>query len=112
MIVVNVLISAALISFCAWLARTRPDLAGFIVSLPLTTLLVLALNQTQYNDPVKGTLFAKSIFIGVPMSLLFFVPFLLAERLRLSFWTCYLTGLILLIAAFFIHKYIFAAITR
>ncbi len=112
MIVVNVLISAALISFCAWLARARPDLAGFIVSLPLTTLLVLALNQAQYSDPAKATLFAKSIFFGVLTSLVFFVPFLLAERLKLSFWMCYLTGLALLIGAYFIHKFLFVAFGR
>jgi hypothetical protein len=80
MFVLNVVISAGVISLCAWLAGKRPDLAGFIVSLPLSTLLVLALNQIQYGDSAKGTLLAKSILVAIPSTLVFFIPFLLAER--------------------------------
>ena len=112
MIFVNVLISASLISFCAWLADRKPELAGFIISLPLSTLLVLALNQTQYNDPAKGTLLAKSIFVAIPSTLVFFIPFLLAERLKLSFWMSYVTGIALLAVAYFIHQFVMGLIER
>jgi len=42
--------------------------------------------------------------VGVPVSLLFFVPFLLAEKLNISFWQSYSAGVGLLIIGFFLHK--------
>lgn len=112
MFIVNIFISAALISFCAWLAQRRPELAGFIISLPLSTLLVLALNQTQYGDPAKGTLLAKSIFVAIPSTLVFFIPFLVADRLKLSFWVSYSSGVGLLVVAFFVHRTVFGYFFR
>jgi hypothetical protein len=112
LIAVNILISAGVIALCAWLAERRPDLAGFIVSLPLSTLLVLALGKIQNGDEVKGIMLAKSIFIAIPSTLVFFIPFLLSEKLRLSFWTSYFSGMALLVAAFFIHRYVFQFLTR
>jgi len=112
MIILNIIISAIAISVCVWLAEKRPDLAGFIVSLPLSTLLVLALNQFQHGDAYKGTVLAKSIFIAIPSTLVFFIPFLFAEKLRLPFWVCYSIGLVLLVVAFFIHKTIFSYLSR
>lgn len=47
----NLLLSASIISLCVWISKKAPDLAGFIVSLPLSTLIVLALNQLQNKDP-------------------------------------------------------------
>jgi hypothetical protein len=46
--VLNLLVSASVISFCSRFSQKRPDLAGFLVSLPLTTLLVLALLGGAY----------------------------------------------------------------
>lgn len=112
MIVLNIFISAAVISLCAWLAEKRPDLAGFIVSLPLSTLLVLVLNQVQYGDTTKGIVLAKSVFVAIPSTLVFFIPFLLAERLKLSFWVSWTAGICLLVLAFFIHRVLFGYLSR
>ena len=51
MFLTNLLISSIVISFSAWLAQRRPDWAGFIVSLPISTLLVLALIPARLSDP-------------------------------------------------------------
>lgn len=103
---VKILLSASIIAFSSWLAGKRPELAGFIVALPLTTLLAIAFSYVQYKDSAASVLFAKSIFVGVPVSLLFFVPFLLAGKLRLEFWQCYVIGLLLLTAGYFLHRQI------
>src|SRR5690606_4868662 len=39
--VAKVLISACLIAFASWLSNKKPELAGFIIALPLTSLLAL-----------------------------------------------------------------------
>ncbi len=96
--------AALLISFASWLSGKRPDLAGFIVALPLISLIVLVFSYTEYHNPQATTAFAKSIFVGVPISLLFFVPFLLADKLNFPFWGCYFGGIVLLIIGFFLHK--------
>lgn len=108
---VKVIVAAVVISFCSWLSNKRPDIAGFVVALPLTTLLVLLFSYAEYRDTAKSVEFAKSVFVGVPISLLFFVPFLLAQKLNLGFVSCYLAGISLLIVGFFVHKYLLTFLT-
>jgi hypothetical protein len=100
----KVLISASVIAFASWLSGKRPELAGFIIALPLATLLVLPFSYTQYQDPQASIKFAQSIFTAVPLSLLFFIPFLLASKLGWGFWALYASGLVLLICGYFIHR--------
>jgi hypothetical protein len=98
------IIAALLISFASWLSGKRPDLAGFIVALPIATLIALVFSHTEHQNPETSIAFAKSIFVGIPITLLFFAPFLLAEKLNIPFWGCYFGGITLLVAGFFLHK--------
>ena len=98
------LLAGLIISFCSWLSKENPRVAGFLIALPISTLLVLLFSYAEYRDPATSVNFARSIFIGIPVSLLFFVPFLLAERLQLSFWLCYSAGIALLIGGYFLHQ--------
>ena len=104
----NVLVSAATISFAAWLSRRYPGTAGFIVALPLATMLVLPLSYIQHRDPQSTMLLARSIFVAIPISLTFFLPFLLSERLQLSFWQAYAFGCLVLPIGYLVHR----AVTR
>jgi hypothetical protein len=99
-------IAATVIGFSSWLAGKRPELAGFIIALPLASLIALAFAQIEHKDAETSITFAKSILIGVPVSWLFFAPFFFADRLGNSFWLSYLIGLGLLVAGFFIHRYL------
>lgn len=98
-------VAAVLISFVSWLSGKKTGLAGFLTALPLTTLLALAFSQMEWGDSKQSVEYAKSVFVAIPVSLLFFVPFLLAEKLSLSFWTCYVSGVGLLGVGYFIHSY-------
>ena len=106
MALVKVLISAIIISFVSWLSGIKTSVAGFLTALPLTTLLALAFSHAEWKDSEQSVLYAKSIFYAVPLSLLFFVPFLLAQNFTLGFWPCYLSGLCLLGVGYFIHSQI------
>ena len=106
LMLLKTLVAAIVIAFTSWLAGKKPELAGFIVALPLTTLLALLFSYAEFRDSATSVAFAKSIFVGIPVSLLFFVPFLLAERLALPFWWCYVLGLALLVAGYFIHRHL------
>jgi hypothetical protein len=100
----KVVVAAIIISFVSWLAGKKTTLAGFLTALPLTTLLALAFSHFEWGDSKQSVEYAKSIFVAIPVSLLFFVPFLMAEKLQLSFWSCYSSGVILLALGYFIHR--------
>jgi hypothetical protein len=104
LIVLNVLVSASVISFAAWLSRRFPATAGFFVALPIATLLVLPLAQLQHGNAQNTLLMARSIFLAIPVTLGFFVPFLVAERVGISFWQAYGLGCALLPIGFFLHR--------
>ena len=104
MMIIKIFTSALIISFVSWLSGKKIGLAGFLTALPLTTLIALAFSQLEYNDPKQSVEFAKSIFMAIPVSLLFFIPFLLAQKLNLSFWGCYTSGLVLLGIGYFVHQ--------
>lgn len=100
----NLLISASVIATTAWLSRSFPVLAGFVVALPITTMLVLPLSQIETGSTENTVLLARSIFVAIPVSMTFFVPFLLSTRFGLGFWQCYGLGCGLLAIGFFIHQ--------
>jgi hypothetical protein len=104
-LILNIFLSASVISLALFVARTNPVLGGFIVSLPLSTLITLGFSKAQNQDLGNTFMLAKSIFVAVPATLLFFVPFLFAEKLKLSFWSSYFTGVVLLALSFFIHRW-------
>jgi hypothetical protein len=103
-------LSAGVIAFSSWLAGKRPEVAGFIAALPLTTLLVLPFSYVEFRDPAASVKFAQGIFAAVPLSLLFFVPFLLAGRLHWNFWLLYGSGVGLLAGGYFAHRWIMSVI--
>ena len=75
----KVLFSAIVISFASWLSVKKPVLAGFIIALPLLSILSIAFSYAEHKNLDKTILFAKSIVIGIPASLTFFLPFFLLK---------------------------------
>lgn len=105
----KIAISVAVIVGSSWLSDKRPELAGFLVALPITSMLVLAFSFAEFHDPAASVRFAKSIVAAVPLSLLFFVPFLFAEKLPIGYWGLYALGVALLTCGYFIHTFIMKA---
>ncbi len=106
----KILVSAGIIAFASWLSGKKPELAGFIVALPLVTLLALPFSYLEYNDPANSVRFAQSIFAAIPLTLFFFIPFLLAAKLPFGFWGLYAAGLACLTAAYFVHKWVLSVL--
>ena len=102
----KVVLAAITISFVSWLSGKKTGLAGFLTALPLTTLLALAFSHLEWKDQAQSVEYAKSVFVAIPVSLLFFVPFFFAQKFNLNFWTCYLGGVFLLGVGYFIHSYV------
>ncbi len=103
----KILISAFLIAFTAWFAGRQSVLAGFIVALPLVSMLSILFSFFEYRDMEKINQFAASIFAAVPLSLLFFIPFLLNKWLKMNFTLTYAMAIVCLAAGYFIHHLVF-----
>jgi len=103
MFIGKTIVAALLISFVSYLSGKKTALAGFLTALPLTTLLALAFSQAEWGNSKQSVEYAKSVFMAVPISLLFFVPFLFSEKFNLGFWSCYFIGIGFLGIGYFIH---------
>jgi hypothetical protein len=98
------LFSALVIAGLSSLATRFPVLAGYLVALPLTTIMTLSFTYAQSGSGEQTAKFALSILAAIPISLLFFVPFLFYSRFKGSFWLYMLAGLVLIYGGFFLHR--------
>jgi len=108
--IIKILFAAFIIAFSSWLAGQYPKLAGFIIALPLASLIAIIFSYIEHSDPEKSITFAKSILVGIPVSYFFFLPFFFAKSLGMNFWLIYTAGLVLLVIGFFIHKHILSLV--
>ncbi len=104
--IAKVVFASLVISFVSWLSGRLPVLAGFIVALPLQTMIVLPLSQLEHGDPAKTLTLAKSIFLAVPVSMLFLLPFVFSDRSGLSFWQSYGVACCILVVGFGLHRWL------
>ena len=102
----KVLLAALVIAFASWLSGKKPELSGFIIALPLASILALVFSYVEHKNTESSVIFAKSILLGVPVSYLFFLPFFFAKSLNMNFWLIYGLGILLLIIGYFVHKLI------
>ena len=102
----KVLFAALIISFASWLSFKKPVLSGFIIALPLTSILAIMFSYIEHKDIEKTITFSKSILTAIPLSLLFFLPFFFAKNLNLTFWPVFFLGLLFLFFGYLVHKFI------
>ena len=102
----KVLLAALVIAFASWLSGKKPELSGFIIALPIASIIAIAFSYLEHKNTENTVIFAKSILIGVPVSYLFFVPFFFAKSLSMTFWMIYGLGITLLVIGYFVHKYL------
>ena len=62
------LFAGLIIAFSSWLAGQNPRMAGFIIALPMASLIAIAFVYFEHNNVEKTILYAKSILIAVPIS--------------------------------------------
>ncbi len=94
--IAKLLVSALVIALASEIAKRDPFLGALLVALPLTSLLAMGWLFAETRDNALVTRFARDILLWVPVSLVFFVPFLLEARTRLGFVPNLLAGVALL----------------
>lgn len=94
--IAKVLASAVIIGAATEVAKRHPFWGAVIIALPLTSILAMGWLYAETRDNLLLTQFAKDIFLIVPVSLVFFLPFLLEKKTSLGFIANMLIGLVLL----------------
>ena len=105
--VFKLIFSGFIIAFSSWLAGRKPVLAGFIIALPMMSILSILFSYLEYRDMKKIDEFAMSIITAVPLSLTFFLPFILNKWLKMNFLMTYSLAFLFLAAGYFAHQWIF-----
>ena len=103
---IKTLLAGIIIAFASWLSGKKPVLAGFIIALPLISMISILLSYLEHKDMSKVNQFAISIVVAVPLSLSFFVPFILNRWLKLSFWPTYLMAFGFVALAYLLHSWL------
>jgi len=96
---VKVVVSALVIALASEVAKRDSFWGALLVALPLTSILAISWLYFETRDNLLVTRFARDIFLLVPGSLLFFLPFLLEAKTRLGFLPNLIAGLVLLALA-------------
>lgn len=96
--IAKLVISAALIAVATEVAKRYPFWGAVIVVLPLTSVLAMSWLYFETRDDALVSQFARDVFILVPLSLVFFVPFLLEPKTHWGFGLNLTLGLVLLAA--------------
>lgn len=104
---IKTILSGIIIAFASSLAGKKPVLAGFIIALPLMSMLSIFFSYLQYRDMQKINQFAVSIVTAVPLSLFFFVPFIANKWLRMNFLVTYALAIGCLAIAYMVHSMLF-----
>jgi hypothetical protein len=97
--VVKVLASAVVIAAASEVAKRHPFWGAAIVALPLTSMLAMSWLYAETRDNALLTQFARDIFVIVPVSLVFFLPFWLEQKTQFGFLANMFLGVGLLAAA-------------
>lgn len=102
----QIIFSALLLTFSAWLSKKNPQAAGFLIALPLATMIVLPFSYWTHGDSKVSVQLAQEVLKAIPISLTFFIPFALAGRFDLGFWQAYASGLLLLLIFYGISRFL------
>jgi len=93
---VKLVVSALVIALASEIAKRDSFWGALLVAIPLTSILAISWLYAETRDNLLVTRFARDIFLLVPGSLLFFLPFLLEPKTRIGFLPNLLAGLVLL----------------
>jgi len=95
----KVLVSALVIVAATEVAKRSPFWGALLIALPLTSVLAMSWLYAETRDNALLTQFARDIFVLVPVSLVFFLPFWLEKKTQFGFIANMLLGFVLLAVA-------------
>lgn len=95
----KLVLSALVIALATEVAKRDSFWGALLVAMPLTSILAVSWLYAETRDNALVTRFARDILVLVPVSLVFFLPFLLESKTRVGFVANLAAGLVLLALA-------------
>ena len=95
MLITRGLIAGLVVVSVSLLSNRSPRLGGFLLTLPLVSILSFISAWSQDHDSSRVERLARETLVLVPLGLPFFVPLAFAQRLGLGFWSAFGSGLVL-----------------
>lgn len=95
----KIIVSALVIALATEVAKRDSFWGALIVALPLTSVLAISWLFAETRDNLLVTRFARDILLLVPVSLVFFLPFLLEHKTHAGFGLNLFAGLLMLALA-------------
>lgn len=103
----KVAVSALVVALASELAKRDSFWGALLVALPLTSILAIGWLYAETRDNVLVTRLARDIFLLVPGSLLFFLPFLLESKTRFGFFPNLAVGIgLMMLALWFTRRFL------
>jgi hypothetical protein len=77
------------------IAGRMPRLGGFLLSLPLISIIAFIMTWSISPKPEVINNLAQEMLILIPLTLIFYVPFLFVNQINFSFWMALVLGIFL-----------------
>jgi hypothetical protein len=90
---IKLCLTLAVILVSSEIAKRSPSLGAFIVVLPIVSILSMTWLYWDTKDAAKVSAYAREILYLVPLSMIFFVPFVFEQRSHWPYWLNFLIGL-------------------
>ena len=89
------IIAGLIVAGVTELANRTPRLGALLLTLPVISIIAFFMVWQKEQDLQTISRLARETLILVPLGLPFFIPLAFSERLGLSFWTSFISGLLL-----------------
>ena len=88
-------IAGAVVVAVAAVSKRHPRVGALLLTLPLVSILAFIASWHENRDLAAISRLARETLVLVPLGLPFFVPFAVAPRLGLGFWSAFAAGVLL-----------------
>ena len=88
----RIVIAASIVVSVAEISKGSPRLGALLLSLPVISILAFIFSWFEHHDMPAISRMARETLVLVPLSLPFFIPLALADRLGWSFWLSMAVG--------------------
>jgi hypothetical protein len=89
------IIAGLVVAGVSELANRFPRLGGLLLTLPIVSIVAFIAVWNKEQDMTTLSRLARETLVLVPLGLPFFVPLAFSDRLGLSFWSAFASGIVL-----------------
>ena len=95
LMILRAMVAALVVAGVSELADRFPRLGALLLTLPIVSIVAFVAAWQKEQELASVSRLARETLVLVPLGLPFFIPLALAERLGLSFWTAFASGVVL-----------------